>query len=739
MTVILLGGSPHAQTLTELVIPRYFGSKSAGSANNTRTPFAVCLRIDGLASNTVYDVKGGIALAADPPTAFGAGNIWDGSAFSASRVTAAFTTNDTGSSGPFWLWFQPTGNSVRFDAGQVHTLRLGYAVTGGTIPSVPAFVGTKLITALDVAVNERTADASDDGAFVKGSALPGASGKFVLLYDNSAGTGDPLFAYQVRDAIPVQNTGQNDLPSAIGDIYSQSGTSSTGDYPAVIPTGSGNPTGVRRVEARNADLSLFAWSTDDDGLWPGGGNTAGAVRREVVFLTSTDTPLVPQSALPPEVLTDSTVTVITYDSVLAYGTLVSGGGDTVSQLGVCWSAINPLPTLTDSVTAVASSPGPFTALLSPLLPDTLYHFRVFAVNSAGVGFGACYSFRTPCEPLIPVSDFRADDTVIFVGDTVNFFDSTLNCPDTWNWSFVGGIPMSSTVPNPTGIVFGYPGEFNVCLTTSNASGTHTLCKHGYIRVTEPVIPKIVITEIMYNPPESGTDSLEFIELYNYDTGPVNLKDCSFSDGVTFTFPEYELPEGEYLVVGKDSFALYNTFGIQALEWTSGSLTNSGELILLKDALGQTVDSVWYDDHDPWDPMCAGRGYSLELCDPGSDNALGENWRRAYGFAAVNQEGDSIWAQPGKGCLFPPVAVEPDEPFFAVYPNPAVSGSFRIMFRKAGRYRILISSVTGQILAEWNTSCSRSETVHFDLPPALYLVTAVDTEEGQGEVHKIVVR
>src|SRR5690606_18090272 len=27
-------------------------------------------------------------------------------------------------------------------------------------------------------------------------------------------------------------------------------------------------------------------------------------------------------------------------------------------------------------------------------------------------------------------------------------------------------------------------------------------------------PAIVITEIMYNPPESGTDSLEFIELYN---------------------------------------------------------------------------------------------------------------------------------------------------------------------------------------------------------------------------------
>jgi len=37
----------------------------------------------------------------------------------------------------------------------------------------------------------------------------------------------------------------------------------------------------------------------------------------------------------------------------------------------------------------------------------------------------------------------------------------------------------------------------------------------YFSIIEPyVIPEIVITEIMYNPPESGTDSLEFLELYS---------------------------------------------------------------------------------------------------------------------------------------------------------------------------------------------------------------------------------
>jgi PKD repeat protein len=294
--------------------------------------------------------------------------------------------------------------------------------------------------------------------------------------------------------------------------------------------------------------------------------------------------------------------------------------------------------------------------MSGLLPDTLYYYRAFARNSAGISFGSEHAFHTLCEPHFPVSGFWADDTVIFTGDTVNFFDATLFCPESWTWSFVGGIPMSSTLRNPSGIIFNYPGSYNICLTTSNAYGTHTLCRHGYISVSEPVIPELVITEIMYNPPESGTDSLEFIELLNNDTVSINLLDFYFSDGVTFTFPDMDLAPGERIVVGKNDSAIYRTFGINALKWTSGSLTNSGELIRLMDAFGQTVDSVPFDESPPWDPLCSGGGPSLELCDPDADNALGENWRHALEFAALNLEGDSIWASPLEGCLYLPAAV-----------------------------------------------------------------------------------
>ena len=78
---LLLSVNVFSQTMAELVVPKYIGSKSASSTNNCRTCFAVCLRIDGLLANTSYDVKVGVGLVTDPATSYGAGNVWVGTAF----------------------------------------------------------------------------------------------------------------------------------------------------------------------------------------------------------------------------------------------------------------------------------------------------------------------------------------------------------------------------------------------------------------------------------------------------------------------------------------------------------------------------------------------------------------------------------------------------------------------------------------------------------------------------------
>jgi len=652
-TLLMMGGYfSFSQTVTELVVPKYIGAKNASGTNYERTPFAVCFQIEGLTPNQIYDVKTQIGLVTEAATAWGAGNVWDpvGGSFSGSTVVNAFTTDASGNA-IFWIYYQPTGNSSRFGAGQQHNLRLGWRPSGGSFPSSPQFVGSKVITALDIAPNATTPETTDDGAYIKGTADPAATGKYVLLFDNVNGTGDPLFSYQIRQAIPT-NQNQSLLNPEINDIYLQAGTSIIGDYPAIVPIGANNPNGIRRIESRNDDNSIYAFSTDADGIWPSGANTTNMNRLDIRYITIGDAPLIPQGI--PTVTTAST-TNITYNSATSGGTVTAAGGSSVTARGVCWST-SPSPTIADPHTTDGSGLGTFTSQITGLEPSTTYYVRAYATNSFGTAYGNEESFTTLTAPFPPTVDFVASDTSVSIGAVIDFTDLSTNGPTSWSWSFVGGIPSSSNVQNPTGILYSYPGEYTVCLTASNQYGSNTLCKDAYIVVNAPVEANIVITEIMYNPPESGTDSIEFIELFNNGATAVDLEGFYFSEGITYTFPSYLLAPAAYAVVAVNAQAMQNTFGVSALQWTSGALSNSGELIRLKDKFGYTVDSVNYGDVLPWDTLADGWGPSLTLCDPSLDNSLGENWTHSTEYVTINANGDSIWATPGAPCIIPVLPV-----------------------------------------------------------------------------------
>lgn len=163
---------------------------------------------------------------------------------------------------------------------------------------------------------------------------------------------------------------------------------------------------------------------------------------------------------------------------------------------------------------------------------------------------------------------------------------------------------------------------------------------------------IVISEIMYNSPETGTDTLEFIELYNAGS-TLNMQGFAFTSGVDFVFPSVSFPTNSYLLVAYRASAIQNTFGKTALQWTSGGLNNSGETITLKDNYGAIIDEVTYADSAPWDTAADGYGPSLTLCDLTSNNSLAINWKASTEFAAVNAAGDSIFATPLGGCVNPP--------------------------------------------------------------------------------------
>ena len=164
-------------------------------------------------------------------------------------------------------------------------------------------------------------------------------------------------------------------------------------------------------------------------------------------------------------------------------------------------------------------------------------------------------------------------------------------------------------------------------------GTDIVPSFGvHLSSTPPPLAKLVISEIMYNPPEAGTDSLEYIEIYNADTVTVDLDGYTFDDGVNHTFTSGDtIGAGQFRVIAVDTTALRNVFGYStAFKWSSGGLSNSGEDITLVDAFNRTVDSVDYDDASIWlNPNSIGNpdgdGPSIELIDLNTDNNIGTNW------------------------------------------------------------------------------------------------------------------
>jgi PKD repeat protein len=81
----------------------------------------------------------------------------------------------------------------------------------------------------------------------------------------------------------------------------------------------------------------------------------------------------------------------------------------------------------------------------------------------------------------PTANFTGNPTVLCAGGIVNFTDQSTNNPTSWNWSFPGGTPSSSTQQNPT-VVYNTPGTYSVSLTVSNGSGSNTQTKNNYITV-----------------------------------------------------------------------------------------------------------------------------------------------------------------------------------------------------------------------------------------------------------------
>ena len=82
----------------------------------------------------------------------------------------------------------------------------------------------------------------------------------------------------------------------------------------------------------------------------------------------------------------------------------------------------------------------------------------------------------------PTALFSVYEDNLTAGDYAYFYDESTNNPTSWQWTFEGGTPSTSTEQNPV-VQYQYNGTYAVTLTATNAYGSNTATITDYITVT----------------------------------------------------------------------------------------------------------------------------------------------------------------------------------------------------------------------------------------------------------------
>ena len=104
----------------------------------------------------------------------------------------------------------------------------------------------------------------------------------------------------------------------------------------------------------------------------------------------------------------------------------------------------------------------------------------------------------------PSAAFTADVTELCHGDQVQFTDNSTGNITTWEWTFEGGTPATSTEQNPV-VTYDTPGTWDVSLTVGDGTTTNTASTADYIMVyDDPATPDMPDgdTELCSNSPNS---------------------------------------------------------------------------------------------------------------------------------------------------------------------------------------------------------------------------------------------
>ena len=200
----------------------------------------------------------------------------------------------------------------------------------------------------------------------------------------------------------------------------------------------------------------------------------------------------------------------------------------------------------------------------------------------------------------------------------------------WNGYYFPTIPIEArAVPNE-----GF--QFSSWLQFPDSSATIRVQVTDPFTLTAVFIPSnlssgtTVINEINYNSSDDY-NSDDWVELINPGETEIDISDWILKDDDNshgYTIPdETVIQPNNYLVLAKDMDLFSSSYPDinNVIGPFDFSLSGGGDQVRIFDNAGVLIDSVQYDDIDPWPVEPDGNGPTLELINPTLDNLLSESW------------------------------------------------------------------------------------------------------------------
>ena len=210
--------------------------------------------------------------------------------------------------------------------------------------------------------------------------------------------------------------------------------------------------------------------------------------------------------------------------------------------------------------------------------------------------------------------------------------NSLNIVDRWTGYYFPNIPIKiRAIPKPGYSFSGwlqYPDSASTITISdfiNNSSFTALFTQNGESQDT-----LVVINEINYNS-NNGVNPEDWIELYNSGETSIDISGWLLKDDDDehfFSIPNETIIEPlGYLVIAKniDQFSLIFPDIENVIGSFNFGLSGGGDQVHLFNLSNFLIDSLEYDDTDPWPSESDGSGPTLELLNPLLDNSLPSSW------------------------------------------------------------------------------------------------------------------